>query len=137
MDAAEVDSRDLIKEGGLVQLVLSRQGNAERVDSASEKVLRERTGAYRSLTHVDWTQFERDLNTLREFGRDGIPIVTTPDFTPSAPNYSAPVRWTKNYTLAREAVEALIYKAWTVGCGIFLKPAAATMIEGRHEIRSS
>ena len=136
-EAAEADSTDLFKEGGLVQLVLSRQEqrasnrlSPARVDSASEQVLKERTGAYHTLTHVDWVQFERDLDTLREFGKDGVPILTTPDFAPSTPKHNTLVRWAKNYTLAPEAVEALVYKAWTVGCGILLTPTAASTIEG-------
>jgi hypothetical protein len=107
------------------------------VDSASEQVSKERTGAHHTLTHVDSVQFERDLDTLREFGKDGVPILTPPDFAPSTPKHNTPVRWAKNYTLAPEAVEALVYKAWTAGCGILLTPTAASTIEGRHEMRSS
>jgi hypothetical protein len=99
--------------------------------------MRVRTGLHNSLESENWEQMERDVETLREFGRVGVPILTSPDFAPSIRDDREPQAWAKNYTWAPAAVDALVYKAWLAGCGLFLTPLAASSIEGRHEMRSS
>ena len=86
---------------------------------------------------MNWQQMENDVETLREFGRVGVPILTSPDFAPSIRDEREPQAWAKNYSWAPAAVDALVYKAWLAGCGLFLTPLAASSIEGRHEMRSS
>ena len=140
--AAELDSTELAKVGNLQRLVEARQArqahnrlSPERVDRVTERVMRVRTGIHNSLESVNWEQMERDVETLREFGRVGVPILTSPDFAPSIRDDREPQTWAKNYTWASAAVDALVYKAWLAGSGLFLTPLAASSIEGRHEIR--
>jgi hypothetical protein len=88
--AAELDSAELARAGNLQSLVETRQArqthnrlSPERVDRVTQRVMRERTGVHNSLESVNWQQMERDVDTLREFGRVGVPILTAPDFIPS------------------------------------------------------
>jgi hypothetical protein len=99
--------------------------------------MKEGQGIHNSLESVNWQQMENDVETLREFGRVGVPILTSPDFAPSIRDEREPQLWAKNYSWAPAAVDALVYKAWLAGCGLFLTPLAASSIEGRHEMRSS
>ena len=115
--AAELDSTELAKVGNLQRLVEARQArqahnrlSPERVDRVSERVMRVRTGIHNSLESVNWEQMERDVETLREFGRVGVPILTSPDFAPSIRDDREPQAWAKNYTWAPAAVDALVYK---------------------------
>jgi len=86
---------------------------------------------------VHWQQLERDVETLREFGRVGVPILTAPDFDPTTRDDREPHAWSKNYAWAPAAGDALVYKAQLAVCGLFLTPLVAGSIEGRHEMRSS
>jgi hypothetical protein len=139
--AAEHDSTELARVGDMTKLVESRQAlqahnrlSPERVDRVTERVMRERIGIYNSLESVHWQQLERDVETLREFGRVGVPILTAPDFVPSTRDDREPHAWAKNYAWAPAAVDALVYKARLAVCGLFLTPLVAGSIEGRHEI---
>jgi hypothetical protein len=143
-DAARKDSADLHAAGSFETLVQQRHSlraatslSPERVNQAVGSLLSVRSGRFHSLSHVDWNQMERDVQTLREFGQDGVPILTAADFSPSVRDESLPRGWAKNYMLAPAAVEALVYKAWMAGCGVFLTPEAAAGVSGRHEMRSS
>ena len=143
--AARLDSVDFAESGwDLERLVHSRQDrqahnrlSPERVDAVSAQVMETRTGLHHTLDNVDWELMEHDLETLRIFGRDGVPILTVPDFHPSTRDTTTPTKWARNYIAAPAAVDALIFKAWQAGCGIFLTDEAAQKVVGRHEMRSS
>ena len=137
---ASIDEHDFLSFGNLTDLVLHRQSiitqdrlTSDRIRSLADPLLRSKTGLHHNLSHVNWSQFETDTNTLISFGTDGVPILTASNFIPS----SVPGSFASKYRQAPAAVDAHLHKALKDGIAILLPPHTAALIHGRNEMRSS
>jgi hypothetical protein len=137
-ELAANDSQALHLHGSLVSLVKGRQESvapahlsAIRVERVCGLVSRDRSLTQGWLPEADFEQFKRDVETLKGFGEEGVPILVGSAFKSECRRGN----FSPSYRACPSAVVAHIHKARLAGDGLVLSETAAATVVDRNEVR--